>query len=247
MEIARWAGVLAEDERARAQRYVVETARRQFVAGRAALRLLLSRYLGVAAPAIRFSYGAQGKPGLLWPSAPVAFNLSHSGGIALYAFSLSGRGGVDAGSEGIELGIDVEEVRPLADLETLAGRYFSPDESAALRRLPPGDRPRAFFACWTRKEAVLKAHGGGLAVPLDDFDVVVDAGQPAALLRTRIPGDSASRWWLEDLPVPAGFAAALAVRKPGSAAGAGPAGGRALPWPPSSALRWRLDLTQGEV
>jgi 4'-phosphopantetheinyl transferase len=198
--VARLHDLLASDERARAARFRFERDRSRYVVGRARLRQLLGAYLRRAPADITFAYGAFDKPFLagreLW------FNLSHSGAVALYAFSRAG-----------ELGIDVELDGPDFARERIAERFFAPGEVAALRALPAELQPRAFLHCWTRKEAFIKARGDGLSLALDSFEVSLDPGAPARLLRTAFAPAEAERWRLEDLSDTAGgFIAALAHR-----------------------------------
>jgi 4'-phosphopantetheinyl transferase len=102
------------------------------------------------------------------------FNLSHSAGLALYAFARDQ-----------EVGVDVERVRFDIEHEQIAERFFSPYERSVLRSLPAEEKAETFFACWTRKEAFIKAHGEGLSLPLDQFDVSLASGEPARLLAGR--------------------------------------------------------------
>jgi 4'-phosphopantetheinyl transferase len=176
---------LSPDELARAERFHFARHRDRFVAARALLRLLAGRYVGIPAREVRFNYGRRGKP-CLHPSLAgpnrLRFNVSHSDGLALLAF------GWDS-----ELGVDIEIERTLRDWESIAERYFTAGERAALGQLPSAERDRAFLRAWTRKEALFKATGDGLSRALD--------GQP----------EDSGRWWLEDLDPAPGFAAALVV------------------------------------
>ncbi|NUM68443.1 4'-phosphopantetheinyl transferase superfamily protein [candidate division KSB1 bacterium] len=182
---------LSADERERADRFVFAKDRERFVVARAALRDIISRYLHVAAGDIRFEYSEFGKPGLArLHQSNLQFNLSHSNGVALLALTLTRR-----------LGIDVEFLRPVNDFEQIARRFFSANESATLFRLPAAQQPLAFFTCWTRKEAYIKAIGEGLSHPLEHFDVSLAPDQPAALLATRP----------HSLTAGAGYVAALAA------------------------------------
>jgi medium-chain acyl-[acyl-carrier-protein] hydrolase len=190
---------LAPDERERADRFHFDKDRRHFIAGRGALRAVLGRYLGEPPERLRFTYNVYGKPALVG-GGNVRFNLTHSHGLALLAVT-----------RGREVGVDLERVR--ADLagEELAERFFSPREVAALRGLPQGQRREAFFRCWTRKEAYIKARGAGLALPLDRFDVTLRPDEPAALLATHDEPAEAGRWSLRNLAPGDGYAGALAV------------------------------------
>jgi 4'-phosphopantetheinyl transferase len=201
----RLEALLADDERARAARFVFERDARRFRVARATLREILGAYLGMAPARLGFVYAAAGKPALAAPfaAAGLEFNVSHSGEIALYGVGRHR-----------PLGVDVEQIRPLDDLEALAERNFSAAERRALLALPPGQRASAFFACWTRKEAFIKALGDGLSHPLDAFTVSLAAGEPARFVEIRGEVAAAARWTLAAVDVGAGYAAAVAVEGP---------------------------------
>jgi 4'-phosphopantetheinyl transferase len=197
--------VLDGEERARADRFVFDRHRRWYVAAHGLLRHLLGGYLGVAPEAVRFARARHGKPYLVCRARrdgadAIGFNLTHSGDTALIAVGV-----------GRELGIDLEHVRRDRDVIGLAGRFFSPAEAAALKALPADHRVAAFYKCWTRKEAYIKACGTGLAMRLDSFEVSFEPGVPAALLRSARGADEPHRWKLVELAVSPGFEAALAV------------------------------------
>jgi 4'-phosphopantetheinyl transferase len=196
--VARARPLLSDDERARADRFVFPHDRDRFVLARAGLRRLLAHYLDVAPAAPRFVVGPQGKPALPAP-APLCFNLSHSGALALYAFTLA-----------LEVGVDVEAHRPEVLAENIAEHFFAPGEVAAMGRLAPEQRLDGFFACWTRKEAYIKARGLGLAIPLDSFHVAL-APADAALLWVRDEPEAPRRWSLRSLAPGDGYSGALAV------------------------------------
>ncbi len=201
--VDRLAATLSNDERQRAERFHFERDRRRFTAGRGILRVILGRYLNLEPDRLRFSYGAQGKPYLAQPAGnpPLSFNLTHSHELALYAFTL-----------GREVGIDVEYIKPLPDLEQIAGRFFSAQEQAQLLALPPAQKAAGFFNCWTRKEAYIKALGQGLSIPLDAFDVSLIPGQPAALLKVKTDPRESRRWTLKALTPAPGYIAAVAAQ-----------------------------------
>lgn len=192
--------LLGADERARAARFLLPVHRRRFVSGRAALRRILGSLLGCPPEAVELIQEGGGKP-VLPGSHPLRFNLSHSGDRALLAVVLDH-----------DVGVDLETLR--ADVATLdlAERFFSPWEREELLALPDPARLAAFFACWTRKEAFLKARGDGLRLPLDSFDVTLRPDQPPRVLRTGFDPSDAARFSLLDLPAIPGFAAAMAVR-----------------------------------
>lgn len=192
---------LSPDERERAGRFHFERDRLRFAAARGHLRILLGSYLGMDPSALRFAYGPQGKPALSGDANArrLRFNVSHSGGLALFALTADR-----------EVGVDCEQLRPVAGLEAIAERHFSPRERAQLRRVAEPEKPRAFLRAWTRKEAFIKCTGEGASRRLDSFDVTLLDGEPARLFRVEQP--AAARWWLEDLEPAAGYAAALVVQ-----------------------------------
>jgi 4'-phosphopantetheinyl transferase len=199
---SQWEQVLSPEERERTARFRFEKDRLHFSAARSWLRMVLGRYLGSAPGTLRFRYAEKGKPSLD-PSQEanrLTFNISHSGGVALFAFT-----------RGREVGIDVEGIRRNFDTEAIARRFFSAAEQARLSDLPADERPEAFFRCWTRKEAYIKAMGEGLSLPLHQFDVSIGVGDQNALLATRPDPGEASLWSLSDLEAGRDFAAAIAV------------------------------------
>jgi 4'-phosphopantetheinyl transferase len=193
---------LSEDEQARAARFYFQIDRQRFVVARAALRDILGGYLKRAAKSVSFCYGPHGKLALAQDSGKntIHFNLSHSNGVAVYAIT-----------RGREIGIDLEFIREDLEVELLAERFFSQHEIATLRGLPDSLRKYAFFLCWTRKEAYLKARGEGLSLPLNQFDVSLIPGEPAALLSTQADPDEALRWFLQELSIGPSYVSALAV------------------------------------
>lgn len=191
-------GLLNDTERARAERIRIPRAADQFVVARGLLRTMLGERLGIEPRAVELVLGHHGKPHLRDTDHPLRFNLSHSHGQVIFAFA-----------ESVEVGIDIEQQRPQVQYENLAKRYFSPRETAKLMALPEGERCAAFFRCWTRKEAFIKAKGDGLHLPLDQFDVAFAPDEPPALLYTKWDESEASRWQLHNLNAANGYAAAL--------------------------------------
>jgi 4'-phosphopantetheinyl transferase len=193
---------LSADEQDRARRFHFEKDRVRFIAARGILRKVLGTLLERAPDKVRFQCSEYGKPSLSdeFSSARLKFNVSHSGGKVLIAFSL-----------GRELGVDIEEVRREFTTEEIAQRYFSAFEVETLRSLPENVRAEAFFNCWTRKEAYIKAIGEGLSCPLDKFDVTMAPGERARLLKTRVHGLPASAWAMQSLDAGRGYKAALVV------------------------------------
>lgn len=196
--VATFQQVLSPDEATRAARFSFDHLQRRFVLARSALRLLLGRYLHTEANRIQFHYGANGKPWLP-AAADIQFNASHSGSIALLAFTLQ-----------CAIGIDTEQIRPLPNSHMIADRFFCAEEAAELRSLPAAEREHAFLLCWTRKEAYLKAVGGGLSAPLDCFRVSLRPGEPARFIHFAHGITNHTGWTLHDLSSPPRYAAALA-------------------------------------
>ena len=204
-EAVRLRQTLSADESGRAARFHFDRDRDRFTAARALLRAVLALYLRTEPERLRFAYGPRGKPSLAADAAgggdALRFNLAHSHELALVAVA-----------RGREVGVDLEHVR--ADFATaeVAERFFSPREAAALRALPEGGpRVEAFYRCWTRKEAFIKATGEGLSFPLSAFTVSLAPGEPAALLACDTDGGQTRRWTLVDLEPGAGYLAAAAV------------------------------------
>jgi 4'-phosphopantetheinyl transferase len=195
-------GVLSEDELVRADRFRFEKDRRRFVAARSALRQVLGRYLRCSPGEVGFSYQPTGKPQLApeFRESRVQFNLSHSGEFALIAVTLDRR-----------IGVDIEVINAERAWEDVAERFFSAAENRILRALPAGERELAFFQCWTRKEAYVKAVGAGLALPLSSFDVAFGVGVAPAVLRIGDSVEEAEGWSLFDVECPVGYVGAVAV------------------------------------
>lgn len=201
--LLRLHATLSPDERARARRHHRPLDGNHFIVARAALRTILAMYLDSAPDQLRFEYEPQGKPVLKQEAAAspaIAFNLAHSHGLALVAVTLGQR-----------VGIDIERVHPRLAEERIAERFFSANETAALRGLPIAAQPLAFFRGWTRKEAFVKARGDGLAFPLNGFEVSLGPSEPPALLRVTDAPAEAERWSLYELIPAPGYIAALAV------------------------------------
>lgn len=199
-QVQQLAQTLSPDETARAARFHFEQDRRRFIVARGWLRTILGQYLNTAPTDIQFCYGPHGKPGLAGqsPSAHLQFNLAHSDEIVLYGLA-----------QNHAIGVDIERLRPVPDLDQIAARFFSTSEKSTLLTLPPEERQRAFFNGWTRKEAYLKALGDGLARPLDRFDVSLAPGEPARLLGTADDPEEAARWFMYALTPLAGYAGAV--------------------------------------
>ena len=194
--------ILSEEEVKRARQFYFEKDRLHWIGARGILRMLLGYYLDIDPRVVSFVTNDYGKLFIAHPSDGIRlrFNLTHSGDIALYAFTYDRH-----------VGVDVEYMRSGIDFEKLAQNHFSPYECAVLRALPPALREEAFFLCWTRKEAYIKARGSGLSIPLDQFDVSLTPGEPAELLDSREDPHGTANWSLHALTPGERYAGALVV------------------------------------
>ena len=194
--------ILSSDEKMRAGRFYFERDRKRFIAGRGQLRIIIGGYLGMDPSQIEFAYREAGKPVLKseLQDKPLEFNLSHSNDLALCIFSCN-----------CEVGIDVEYIHSMPDMDDFAEKFFSARETELINSLRGKEKDAAFFKFWTCKEALLKANGSGLTTPLSHMEIFLDADGSAAL--NSIGGDraQASRWHLEAFNPAQGYQAALAV------------------------------------
>lgn len=192
---------LSVDERQRASRFYFPRDRRRFVAGRGLLRDVLARYTNSHPAELHFTYNDYGKPQLHQSERAnaIRFNLSHSKGIIVLAVSRERN-----------VGIDIETLRGDTSILDVADSFFSRNEVLRLHALPTHLRCEAFYRCWVRKEAYIKARGMGLSIPLHSFEVSLSPGSPAELLASTEPSD-VSAWKLENLEVDAGYVAAVAA------------------------------------
>jgi 4'-phosphopantetheinyl transferase len=192
------ADLLASDEHHLADAFHFALHRDRYIAGRAMLRRLLAARLDRDPASLRFRYGKSGKPAL---DEPISFNFSNSDDLGALAIA------------GFELGVDIEYVRIIE--EDVAGRFFAADEIARLRSLPIEQQTAAFFNCWTRKEAYIKALGDGLSLSLDRFSVTLAPDDPPRLVRAGDDPSEPARWRLHHfIPAP-GFVGAIAARQRG--------------------------------
>lgn len=199
-ELQSFLGVLNATERTRAERFHFKKDRDRFVIARGILRMILGRYLHVEPERLQICYGPHGKPALadVHKKDRLHFNVSHSHSLTLYAIARER-----------ELGMDLEYVRHGFATESIARHVFSPGEIEKFLKLPPSQRDQAFFNCWTRKEAYVKAVGKGLSLPLNQLEVSFAPGEPAALLSEN--GKNVSGWSLRDLSPGPGYVAAIAI------------------------------------
>lgn len=191
---------LDPSERLRQARFVQPMDRLRFGVARGLLRRILGTLLSVEPGALRFEWGDNGKPRLVWPASDVEFNVSHGGALAVVAVT-----------RGRAVGVDLEVVRAELATDALAATVFSAAERLALAQLPLETRTRAFFRVWTRKEAFTKATGAGLSADLSAFDVSAD--ERPLLLATRPDATEATRWQMGSLDLPSGYEGAWAVAR----------------------------------
>jgi 4'-phosphopantetheinyl transferase len=196
--------LLTPEEQDRANRFHFAHHRRRWIAARSTLRRLLGHYTHSDPHAIAFELNTYGKPFLASPQTTplLQFNISHSDELALYAFAYERL-----------LGIDIEHMRDNIEYEDLARHSFSPAEQAVLHALPPEQKKRAFFQCWSRKEAYIKARGMGLSLPLHTFDVTLHPEEPARLLASREDPHEVERWSMVALDTGQDNASALVVEQ----------------------------------
>ena len=190
IDAGRYSAVLSAEERSRAGQFRFERDRRRYTARRGILRELIGSYLACDPAAVAFVHNAYGKPALA--QGDLRFNLSHSHGVALYAFC-----------QGADVGCDIERRDAKFAAEQIPERFFSREEVRVLRSLPVHEQTQGFFNCWTRKEAYIKAVGRGLSIDLDSFDVSLAPDEPAALRR------GCEGWSVQSFAPMPGFQAAV--------------------------------------
>jgi 4'-phosphopantetheinyl transferase len=193
--------LLSPTEIERADRFVFAHLTRSHELSHGALRLLLAHSLNCRPQAVEFHYGPRGKP-FVHPDSRIRFNMAHSGRLALYAFTLD-----------VDIGVDVEEMRDVPEIEQIASHYFCNAEAEELKATGAGKpATQAFFRCWTRKEAYIKAVGDGLYIPLDQFQVTLAANAPARFVHIGDNPDAAGRWTLQHLDPAPNYVGALAYQ-----------------------------------
>jgi len=201
-KVQQLAQILSPDEQARAARFYFEQHRKRFIVARGLLRTILSYYLKIQPIAIDFTYSKYGKPELATASniGKLEFNVSHSQDLALYAVTRDR-----------QIGIDLEQIRPVADAQQIVERFFSEQEKIAFQSLPAEQKQAAFFNAWTRKEAYLKACGDGLNRPLNQVEVSMTPGESATLIKVEGSLAAANHWCLQALTPAPDYAAAMVV------------------------------------
>lgn len=204
--LAEMITILSEDERERAARFQFPRHQQRFIGARGVLRILLGKYLQREPQTLKFCYGSQGKPALVEGAGGdrLSFNISHSEDIALYAITLR--------EVSTAIGIDIEYLRSITNMERLVKRFFSLSEQREFEQLPENQKTATFFRGWTCKEAFIKAIGDGLSFPLNKFDVCLSPDSPPQLLA--IGGDeSLTRFWkLAEFKPLENYQGALAIR-----------------------------------
>lgn len=195
--------ILSHEENERASRFCRDRDRTSFITARAAMRSILSRYLDIAPENVSFVYAPNGKPEISTGANALGlkFNLSHSRDYALLGVVLHS-----------SIGVDIEFINQKITCVEIASRFFSFREANTLRSFPQSEQPAAFYSCWTRKEAYIKAIGSGMALALDSFEVGFGPGVPAALIRVEGKPQEPFRWTIYELGAPRNYAAAMAVQ-----------------------------------
>ena len=203
MEIEKFHEMLSIEERVRAKGFLFERDRNRFIVCHGKLRAVLGWYLDVTPNRLRFCYGKHGKPALpdTFDNGSIHFSLSHSEGFALYGFS-----------EDHEIGVDIERVRDLAEMDWIAEQFFSAEENRIFRALPESQKKEAFFRMWTCKEAFMKATGDGLSRPLDQFEVLRYPFEPSRLIELRANSGEGYYWSIRSLNFLPTYACAVAVK-----------------------------------
>jgi 4'-phosphopantetheinyl transferase len=202
-QFQKYYAFLNDTERKRADRYRFDKSRHRFIVTRGILRLLLSQYCSKPAEEIEFQYNDWGKPYLTGDKEiRFMFNIAHSNNLAVFAFTHTGN-----------IGIDVEYNHPIKDMDQMVVNFFSKFEQATYETLPQSRRLKAFFTCWVRKEAYIKARGKGLSIPLNSFDVAVETDAINLLLRDQTDETATKKWIIYDVNVGEGYSAALAVER----------------------------------
>jgi 4'-phosphopantetheinyl transferase len=188
---------LSAEENDRAEKFKFHKDRKRFILTHGLLRVILRLYADVAPEELRFTANRYGKPELVHPSGlNLKFNLSHSHEMALIGIA-----------RGRQIGVDIEYVKEDFEWKEIGERFFSPREVEMINALPKDIQNRAFFTCWTRKEAYVKATGMGLSLPLKEFDVSPLPGAATLLLSYK----EASKWSMKAIDVAESYVATVAV------------------------------------
>jgi 4'-phosphopantetheinyl transferase len=200
VRVPHYKSLLAQDELIRAEKFKFEIDRERYVISRGILRMLLGEYLNENPQKIKFNYTTYGKP-MLQNKSSLAFNISHSGNKAVFGFVTD-----------VEIGVDVEKVKTDFNVLDIARNFFSPKEIESLENQQKELLHRAFFRCWTRKEAFIKAEGSGLSFPLDAFSVSLDNDKKTELLETNWNTSERQHWKLFSFPLNEEYITAVAIQ-----------------------------------
>lgn len=200
---AEFLPILSSDEQARAKRFYFERDRNHYVAGRAILRILLGNYLGVEPARIEFTYGVYGKPDLetALNGRNLQFNLSHSKDQAIYAFNWDQ-----------PVGVDIEYIHPMKNMEEIAAQFFTANECEMIHFSPKDQKYESFFKIWTCKEAYLKANGSGLMVPINQVEIFMTPEGKAGLASIGDDLQQTAPWSLKIFTPITGYQAACAIK-----------------------------------
>jgi len=198
-EVASFWKLLSKYERDRAKRFYFKKDRVHFIKSRATLKTLLGEYLELDPREITFQYTTFGKPFL--ENESLQFNVSHAGGHGLFAFTLEHL-----------IGVDIEKIESGIEFEKLVSRFFSKNEARIILSLNDDQKAKAFFKCWTRKEAFIKAHGEGLSMPLDRFEVSILDSEKVSLKKVDWKEEKAEDWSMVSFEPEDGWVGALAVK-----------------------------------
>ena len=193
-----YSAVLSAEELQRASRFRFDHLRTRFILCRGALRMLIGRYLGVPPASVQFQYGSKGKPCV---ESGLKFNVSHSEDLAVFAFATE-----------LDVGVDVEQARSIPNMHQIASHFFSMEECSDLQSVDIARRSQAFFNCWTRKEAYIKAIGDGLSIPLDSFRVSLHPDHEAKLISIQNDPNATEAWSMHDFCPATGFIGAVAFK-----------------------------------
>ena len=199
-QVESFMNVLSTAEKERANRFHFKKDREQFIVAKGISRLLLSNYIPSSAKEITFEFNAYGKP-CLTGSHPLQFNISHAGGLGLFAFVLTS-----------PIGVDIEKIKQDIEIQKIAKRFFSIAETNKILNLPKPQQVDAFFNCWTRKEAFIKAHGEGLSLPLSEFEVSILDTERVKILAINWASTEVNHWNLLKISPKKTWKAAVAVK-----------------------------------
>jgi 4'-phosphopantetheinyl transferase len=202
-EIETLAQMLPADQRYAAARLGNDDLRRRYIVARTMMLDTLGSCADPQERRLVLARGPHGKPYIAGPSAlrHLRFNLADSGPMAVVAISA-----------GWEVGIDIERIRPDIDIAGPAGMCFTERELSALAQIPRADRATAFFSCWTRKEALLKAQGTGLMRPPAEVEIGLGRYDP---WNTGRPDTDTEGWFIAALDLGADYAGAVAAEGSG--------------------------------